>query len=56
MPEVWEIILSLVILISSTLGMMIVASKFLELEFLITGKRPTFKEPFKWIKIKTISR
>ena len=33
MPEVWEIILSLVILISSTFGMMIVASKILELEF-----------------------
>lgn len=52
MPEVWEIILSLVILISSTFGMMIVASKIFRIGILITGKRPTFKELFKWIKIK----
>ena len=52
MPEVWEIISTLIILISSAYGMMIAGSKIFRIGILISGKRPKLKEIIKWIKIK----
>lgn len=52
MPEVWEIIVSLVILIASTYGMMIVGSKIFKIGILVTGKKPNLKELIKWLKLK----
>jgi len=49
MPDLWEIVLSLVTLSLSIWGMMWVASKIFRIGILITGKRPNFKEMYRWL-------
>ncbi|MBR6757605.1 MAG: ABC transporter permease [Bacteroidaceae bacterium] len=49
---VWEIILSLVILFASSLGMTWVAGRIYRVGILLYGKKPSYKELFKWIKYK----
>ncbi len=52
MPEWWEIVLSLFILIISTIGMMWIAAKIFRIGILVTGKRPTIKELVRWVVTK----
>lgn len=49
---IWELALSIGILLVSTIGMIIVASKIYRIGILIYGKKPTFKEMLKWITYK----
>ena len=48
-PDLWEIALSLVTLSASIVGMMWVAGKVFRIGILLTGKRPNFKEMYRWI-------
>ncbi len=50
--EVWEIVLSLVLLFASSLGMTWVAGRIYRVGILLYGKKPSYKELFKWIKYK----
>ena len=49
---VWELILSLVILFASAIGMTWLASRIYRVGILLYGKKPSYKELFKWIKYK----
>ena len=49
MPALWEIVLSLVTLSASILVMMWVAAKIFRIGILVTGKRPSLKEMYRWI-------
>jgi ABC-2 type transport system permease protein len=49
LPELWEILLSLVTLSASILVMMWVAAKIFRIGILVTGKRPNLKEMYRWI-------
>jgi ABC-2 type transport system permease protein len=49
MPDLWEIVLSLVTLSASILVMMWVAAKIFRIGILVTGKRPSVKEMYRWI-------
>ncbi len=46
----WELVTSIVLLYSSFIGMVWVASKIYRVGIFMHGKRPSFKELFKWIK------
>ncbi len=46
----WEIVVSLVILFSTFLAMVWLAAKIYRVGIFIHGKKPTFKELYKWIK------
>ncbi len=46
----WELVTSIVFLYSSFIGMVWVASKIYRVGIFMHGKRPSFKELFKWIK------
>lgn len=46
----WEPLLSLAVLYASIAGMVWVAAKIYRVGILIHGKKPTFKELYKWIK------
>ncbi|MBR3951538.1 MAG: ABC transporter permease [Bacteroidaceae bacterium] len=48
----WELILSLAILFASAIGMTWVASRIYRVGVLLYGKKPSYKELFKWIKYK----
>ncbi len=48
-PDLWEIVLSLVTLSASIVGMMWVAAKVFRIGILLTGKRPNLKEMYRWI-------
>ncbi len=48
----WELILSLAILFASAIGMTWVASRIYRVGILLYGKKPSYKELFKWIKYK----
>jgi ABC-2 type transport system permease protein len=48
-PDLWEIALSLVTLSASIVGMMWVAGKVFRIGILLTGKRPNFREMYRWI-------
>lgn len=48
----WEIILSLVILFASAIGMTWIAARIYRVGILLYGKKPSYKELFKWIKYK----
>lgn len=49
---IWELILSISILLVSTIGMIFIASKIYRIGILIYGKKPTIKEMLKWISYK----
>lgn len=49
---IWELILSITILLISTIGMIFIASKIYRIGILIYGKKPTVKEMLKWITYK----
>lgn len=49
---VWEIILSLALLYASAIGMTWVAARIYRVGILLYGKKPSYKELFKWIKYK----
>ena len=48
----WELALSIIILLLSTIGMILFASKIYRIGILIYGKKPTIKEMIKWITYK----
>ncbi len=48
----WEIVLSLVLLYASFIGMVWVAAKIYRVGIFMYGKKPTFKELYKWMKYK----
>ena len=48
----WELILSFVILFASAFGMTWIASRIYRVGILLYGKKPSYKELFKWIKYK----
>lgn len=48
----WELALSIFILLISTIGMIFLASKIYRIGILIYGKKPTIKEMLKWITYK----
>lgn len=50
---IWELALSLVILYASAIGMTWVASRIYRVGILLYGKKPSYKELFKWIKYKS---
>lgn len=49
---VWEIVLSLVLLYASAIGMTWIAARIYRIGILLYGKKPSYKELFKWIKYK----
>ncbi len=49
-PQWWEIALSLVTLSLTIYGMMWVAGKVFRIGILVTGKKPSFKEIYGWLK------
>lgn len=49
---IWELALSIFILLFSTIGMIFLASKIYRIGILIYGKKPTIKEMLKWITYK----
>ncbi|MBI2428962.1 MAG: ABC transporter permease [Ignavibacteriales bacterium] len=49
-PDLWEIILSLVTLSGTIAGLMWVAAKVFRIGILITGKRPNIKEIVGWLR------
>ena len=50
MPEWWEIALSLVTLSLTIYGLMWIAGKVFRIGILVTGKKPSFKEIYGWLK------
>ena len=46
----WEVILSILLLILSLIGMLLLAARIYRTGILMYGKKPTFKELYKWIK------
>jgi ABC-2 type transport system permease protein len=48
-PALWEIALSLVTLSASIVIMMWAAAKIFRIGILVTGKRPSLKEMYRWI-------
>ncbi|HLP18489.1 MAG TPA: ABC transporter permease, partial [Bacteroidota bacterium] len=50
MPALWEIALSLAILLASAAAMMWAAAKIFRLGILITGKKPNMKEIWRWVR------
>lgn len=51
-PPLWEIILTIVILLLSIYVVIIISSKIFRIGILSYGKRPTLKELFQWLKEK----
>ena len=47
---VWELVLSIGILLVSTLGMVFIASKIYRVGILMYGNKVTLKELWKWMK------
>ena len=46
----WEVILSILLLILSLIGMLLLAARIYRTGILMYGKKPTFKELYKWIR------
>ena len=46
----WEILLSMSLLIATFIGVVWLASKIYRVGILMYGKKPSYKELFKWIK------
>jgi ABC-2 type transport system permease protein len=49
-PPLWQIILSLVLIIATTIGVVRVASKIYRVGILMYGKRPSLVELLRWLK------
>jgi len=49
-PPVWELITAMLILVGSSAGMVWVAAKVFRIGILLTGKRPSLREVFRWIR------
>jgi ABC-2 type transport system permease protein len=49
---VWELVLSMALLVLTTIGAMFAASKIYRIGILMYGKKVTFKELFKWLRYK----
>jgi len=49
-PPVWQIALSLVVLIGTIAGIMVLCARIYRIGVLIYGKRPTLPEILKWLK------
>jgi len=49
-PPMWQIILSIVLLIVTFILVVWFASKIYRVGILMYGKKPTYKEIFKWLK------
>ncbi|KAB2926277.1 MAG: ABC transporter permease [Bacteroidetes bacterium] len=49
-PDLWEIVLSLVLLTATIAGLMWTAAKVFRVGILITGKRPDLKEILRWLR------
>jgi ABC-2 type transport system permease protein len=49
-PPLWQIVLSLVLLIATIGGMMILCARIYRIGILIYGKRPNLPEILKWVK------
>ncbi|MDZ7756209.1 MAG: hypothetical protein U5K35_07345 [Rhodohalobacter sp.] len=47
---VWQILLSIILMILTFLGTMWLAAKIYRVGILMYGKKPTFKELAKWVK------
>ena len=50
MPETWEILTTIGIMIVSSVGMMWVAGKIFRIAILVYGKRPTIPELIRWVR------
>jgi ABC-2 type transport system permease protein len=50
MPPVHEILLTILLLIGSIVGAMVAAGRIFRIAILMTGKTPSLKEIFRWIK------
>jgi ABC-2 type transport system permease protein len=50
MPETWEILTTIALMIVSSVGMMWVAGKIFRVAILVYGKRPTIPELIRWIR------
>jgi len=50
MPETWEILTTIGLMIVSSIGMMWVAGKIFRVAILVYGKRPTIPELIRWIR------
>ena len=50
MPETWEILATIGLMIVSCIGMMWVAGKIFRIAILVYGKRPTIPELIRWIR------
>ena len=46
----WEVLLSILLLILSLIGMLLLAARIYRTGILMYGKKPTFKELYKWIR------
>lgn len=46
----WEVVLSILLLILSLIGMLLLAARIYRTGILMYGKKPTFKELFKWVR------
>jgi ABC-2 type transport system permease protein len=46
----WQIALSLLILFATFLGIVYIAAKIYRVGILMYGKKPTWKELYKWLK------
>lgn len=46
----WEVLLSIVLLIASVAGMMLLGARIYRTGILMYGKKPSFKEIFKWMR------
>ena len=51
-PPVWQVILSFLILIASTFGLVWLAAKIFRVGILMYGKKPRLKEMGKWVRYK----
>ena len=46
----WEVLLSILLLILSLIGMLLIAARIYRTGILMYGKKPTFKELYKWVR------
>jgi ABC-2 type transport system permease protein len=49
-PPLWQIALSLFLLIATIIGILILCARIYRIGILIYGKRPTLPEILKWLK------
>jgi len=49
-PSLWEIVITVVILVASTYVAMVAAGRIFRIAILSTGKRPSMKEILRWTR------